>query len=224
MIEKGMGRTRLGRFAAITVPATIATAGLGFAMLQGMVGAALASSSSFVVKGSQTTGDSMELTANYVKTATSETNSSTSANSKDAMVSIRNGKVTNMCLAADTTVPVVGVLGLKIASTGTVNLGTGWTDLATDSLNGATAVLGSTRIGYAQSDLGHQSAMAAADNLGYQQGAFSMATGDATSTGTVNIGGLDAKVYALTLNGLSMSNLAISAVTGTVESGANGCA
>ncbi len=212
MIEKGMGRTRLGRFAAITVPATVATAGLGFAMLQGMVGAALASATSFDVTGSQATGDALELTANYVSAAASDADA-TATNKKDALVSLKNGVVTDLCLAADTAVPVLGTLGIKITAAGDVSLGSGYTDLAADSLTGAQADLGQTKIGYAQTELLHQDN--ATTSPGYTEGGFSLATTDAV--GAVDIQGLDAKVYALTLDGLSISNLAIAAQTGSVE-------
>ena len=211
MKQKGMGATRLGRFAAVTVPATVVTAGLGLAITQGMVGAALTSATSFQVGGTAATGDGMELTANYTSSATSDVDD-TATNKKDALVTLKNGAVQDMCLAADTAVPVIGTLGLKIEANGNTSLGAGYTDLAADSLNGASAVLGETKIGYAQSDLTHQDGTT---SPGYAAGGFSLATSEAT--GSVNITGLDAQVYALTLSGLSLSNLAISATAGTVE-------
>ena len=211
MKQKGMGATRLGRFAAVTVPATVVTAGLGLAITQGMVGAALASATSFQVGGTAATGDGMELTANYTSSATSDVDD-TVTNKKDALVTLKNGAVQDMCLAADTAVPVIGTLGLKIEANGNTSLGAGYTDLAADSLNGASAVLGETKIGYAQSDLIHQDGTT---SPGYAEGGFSLATSEAA--GAVNITGLDAQVYALTLSGLSLSNLAISATAGTVE-------
>lgn len=215
MKQKGMGATRLGRFAAVTVPATVMTAGLGLAITQGMVGAALASATSFTVAGTQATGDAMELSANYTSGATAD-GDNTAQNKKDALVSLKNGAVTDMCLAADTAVPVIGTLGLTIQSLGsTTSLGAGYTDLAADSLNGSSATLGETKIGYAQSDLVHQSGMLPADNPGYAEGGFSLETSDAP--GSVDIADLDAKVYALTLSGLSLQNLAIAATTGSVE-------
>lgn len=209
MKEKGMGRTRLGRFAAVTIPATVASVGLGAAMLNGMVGAALASSSAFQVTGSQATGDGMELTANYVEAATSETDITVDEKA-DALVSLKNGALTDMCLAADTNVPVVGTLGIKIQSSGEVGLGSDWTDLAANSLNGDTADLGTTHIGFAQDDLVHQDATT---SNGYRAGGFGMQT---VGNGSVDIGGLDAELYALTLDGLSLANLAISATPGGV--------
>ena len=211
MKQKGMGATRLGRFAAVTVPATVVTAGLGLAITQGMVGAALASATSFQVGGTAATGDGMELTANYTSSATSDVDD-TATNKKDALVTLKNGAVQDMCLAADTAVPVIGTLGLKIEANGNTSLGAGYTDLAADSLNGASAVPGETKIGYAQSDLTHQDGTT---SPGYAEGGFSLATSEAA--GSVNITGLDAQVYALTLSGLSLSNLAISATAGTVE-------
>ncbi len=205
-----MGRTRLGRFAAVTVPATVASVGLGAAMLNGMVGAALASSTSFQVTGSQATGDGMELTANYVSAATSETDA-TSTSKSDALVSLKNGTISDMCLAADTTVPVIGILGIKIESSGDVSLGSDWTDLAANTLGGDTAALGETHIGFAQNDLTHQDATT---SNGYAAGGFGMET---TGDGSVDIGNLDADLYALTLDGLTLQNLAIAATPGKVE-------
>ncbi len=58
--EMGMGRTRLGRFAAVTVPATLLTAGLGVAMLQGMVGAVLSSADGFTLNSDRITSDGLK--------------------------------------------------------------------------------------------------------------------------------------------------------------------
>lgn len=211
MKQKGMGATRLGRFAAVTVPATVATAGLGLAITQGMVGAALASATSFDVAGTSATGDGMELTANFTEAATSDVNAATT-NKKDALVSLKNGAVTDMCLAADTAVPVIGTLGLKITSAGSTSLGAGYTDLAADSLAGSAATLGQTKIGYAQQELTHQDGTTSG---GYAEGGFSLATTEAP--GAVDIADLNAKVYALTLSGLTLSNLNISASATPVE-------
>lgn len=211
MKEQGTGRTRLGRFAAVTIPATIASVGLGAAMLNGMVGAALASSSSFQVTGDSAKGTGMELTANYVSAATSDSDD-TASNKKDALVSLKDGTIANMCLAADTQVAGFQALGLKITSTGNVSLGTGWTDLAADALGGSQAVLGETLIGYAQSDLDHQDALT---SPGYSEGGFSMKTSDGATA--VDITDLDSELYALTLAGLSLNDLAISASGAQVE-------
>lgn len=206
-----MGRTRLGRFAAITVPATAVSVGLGAAMLNGMVGAALASSSSFQVTGDSAKGTGMELTANYVQAATSDANA-TPTNKSDALVSLKDGVVSNMCLAADTDVLGFQLLGIKITSSGDVSLGTGWTDLSADSLGGSHAELGETLIGYAQADLAHQDAQT---SPGHTPGGFSMKTSDGQDA--VDISDLDSQLYALTLAGLSLDNLAISASTTAVE-------
>lgn len=213
MKEKGMGRTRLGRFAAITVPATVATAGLGFAVVTGLVSANLASATSFDIAGDAATGDALELTANYTEGATTDTDASVQ-NKNAALVSLKNGAVQNLCLAADTAVPVVGTLGLKIESTGNVSLGPGWTDLAAVSLQSDEATLGTTAIGYAQTELDHQPTLGAS-NFGYAEGGFSLATQEAA--GAVDLDGLDASVYALTLDGLNLANLNIALSTTPVE-------
>ncbi len=216
MIEKGMGRTRLGRFAAVAVPATVVSAGLGVAILQGMVGAALASSTPFQVAGSSATGDELELTANNVTSAVSEADGSdTNATpKKDALVSLQNGAVTDLCLAADTTTPF-GTLGIKIVSGGTVSLGSGWTDLSADSLAADSATLPTTDIGYAQSQLAHQDA---STSTGYADGGFSLATNVNNATaGGISLDGLDASVYALTLDGLTLNDLSIVPTLGSVE-------
>ncbi|MFT4287167.1 DUF6230 family protein [Nocardioides sp.] len=209
-----MGRTRLGRFAAVAVPATVVSAGLGVAILQGMVGAALSSATAFQVAGSAATGDELELTANNVTAANSEASAGTGTAKKDALVSLQNGAVEDLCLAADTTTPL-GVLGIKITSAGSVSLGSGWTDLSADSLGASQATLPTTDIGYSQSDLAHQ------DNTtssGYADGGFSLATDVNNSTsGGISLTDLDASVYALTLNGLTLNNLSISPTLGSVE-------
>lgn len=226
MKEKGMGRTRLGRFAAVTIPATVATAGLGFAVLQGMVGASISSATPFQVAGATATGDDLELTANNVSTAADDGTASgdvadssegTGTNKKDALVSLKNGSVSDLCMAADTQTPL-GTLGLKIQSSGDVSLGSGWTDLSADSLAADSATLPTTDIGYAQGDLAEQ---AAANSAGYSEGGFSLAT-DVTDaaksdTGGISLTNLDVDAYALTLSGLSLNNLSISPEFGSVE-------
>lgn len=149
MKQKGMGRTRAVRFAAVTIPATVAAAGLGFAVVQGMVGATLASSTGFVIQSDRAGGSQMELTASGVGHAASDQNDS-SANGPTALVSLKGGAVSNMCLGADTKIPLLNTyVGLKIGSSTPVNLGSGWTELNAGSLSSGKTVLPQTDIGYA---------------------------------------------------------------------------
>jgi hypothetical protein len=213
MKEIGSGHTRLGRFAAVTVPAAVISAGFGVAMLQGMVGSALASADGFDLAGTQFTGDTMELSLRGAQTATSDSNNA--ATRKDsALVTVTNGKITDMCLAAtQNNIPVLGSLGVEIKSSGEVSLGSSL-DMNASALAGDTADLGVTNIGIAQSDLSHQSTVTDA----YNAGGFGMYTAKTSSGGAgVDLGGMSAKAYALTLGGLSLNNLSIAPHVGAAS-------
>ena len=210
MIEKGMGRTRLTRFAAITIPAAAATVGLGIAIVQGAVSADLASSTGFQLASTGATADSLQLGLEYTAAATNDA-SSTASNHAGAEVALTNSNLNDMCLAATTNLSVFGNVGLKVASTSPVAL-TGVTTLDAGSVAAAKAALPTTTIGRATS----QESNLATANAGVQApGGFAM---DSTSgtPGSVALTGLNAQAYELTLtNGLNLNNLSIQPVVGT---------
>lgn len=207
MIEKGMGRTRLGRFAAVTVPAAVATAGLGFAIVTGSVSAALSSAGGFDVGGSAARADGMLLTLNQTDTATSSTNI-TAKDQEAALVTLQDGFLDGMCLAANQSLPFVGTIGLKLAATGTV--GVGDIDLNASQVNTGAATLPSTTIGIAASAVG-QTGVAAGNTGGFGLKTNAQGTtGDDAAASNVKLADLSAKAYQLTLNnGLAVDGLDI---------------
>jgi len=206
MKVKGMGRTRLGRLAAVTVPATALSLGFGYAIIQGAVTAQLSAAEPFTVKATTATADGLELSLQGATAATSN-DVITPATKKAAKVTLINGEVTNMCLAANQTdIPVLGSLGLTISATGLVPLGT--TTLNADSVSSTgQAVLGHTEIGVAESELDNQAAAST------NPGGFGMESDE-----PLTLSGLNAKAYALELGGLTLATgLSIAPVVGTAS-------
>jgi hypothetical protein len=207
MKEKGMGRTRLGRLAAVTVPATVASLGFGWAIIQGAVTAQLSAANPFQVKADSANAAGLELSLRGATTASSDADA-TPAKKKSALVTLKNGVVHNMCLAANQNIPLFGSIGLTIAASGDVPLGQ-TVDLSADSINSSFAQLGQTDIGISESELDHQKDIAD----GLQPGGFGM-----ESNSPLTMNGLDAKAYALSLGGLTLANgLSIAPVLGTAS-------
>lgn len=194
MKEQGMGRTRLGRLAAVTIPATAASLGLGYAIIQGAVVAQLSAAKPFDVKAASANADGLELSLQGADVATSDDDIATTTK-KAAKVTLINGRVTDMCLAANQSgIPVIGSLGLTISAGGQVPLGT--TTLNADSITTTgTAALGHTEIGVAESELDNQ----APDSI--NPGGFGMESDEPLS-----MQGLNAKTYALELSGLTLAS------------------
>lgn len=189
------GRTRLGRFAAITVPAALASAGLGFAVIQGMASAALSAAEPFELGSKQMSASSLQLNLDAASAATSATDA-TAGYKKAARAEVTDTKLSTLCLAAGHKLPVLGeVLGLKIESPSEVAVGD--VTLQADALNASTAKLPKTSIGVASTwD----------DDT---KGGFGL-----KSTGDVTLDDLDAKAYALDISGLTLQDLAISPQVG----------
>jgi hypothetical protein len=97
--EKGMGRTRLTRFAAITVPAGVATVGLGIAVVQGMVGATLSSAHGFNLESPSLAADSLAVTGGAATPA--------GANTPVVFARVDTAKLNTMCIGAYQAVPSV---------------------------------------------------------------------------------------------------------------------
>jgi hypothetical protein len=212
MKEKGMGRTRLGRFAAVTVPATALSLGFGFAIVNGAMAASLSASDPFKVKGVSATADGLELSLRNATKATSDTvgTADTGAN-HSALVTLANGKINTlkMCVDQPIGLPGLPVIGLVLNVPGDTALGAA-TDISATSVSAATANLGATEIGIAQSQLDHQSTVA-----GAHAGGFGLET---TGLGSVQLGALNADAYALSLGGLNLaSGLTIAPSASAVE-------
>lgn len=210
MREKGMGRTRLGRFAAVTVPATALSLGLGCAIVQGAVSAQLSAANAFEVGSSKATGTGLELSLKAATTASSETDSTTTTSKDSALVTLAGGKLDGMCLAANTNVPLFGNIGLTISvptvAQGGALVDVGTLDLNADSVNTGATTLPKTSVGIAESELDHQKTLSTATQT---PGGFGM-----ESIGALTLNQLDAAAYGLELtNGLTLNSLAISPTT-----------
>ncbi|WP_435201246.1 DUF6230 family protein [Janibacter sp. GS2] len=194
------GRTRLGRFAAITVPAALASAGLGVAVIQGMASAALSSSEPFQLGSEQLTASSLQLNLDAASAANSVTDPTAGAK-RAARADVTDTTLSTLCLAAGHELPVLGnVVGLKIESPTEVEVGD--VTLQADSLNASKAKLPETSIGVASTwD----------DDT---KGGFGL-----KSQGDVTLDELDAKAYALDISGLTLNDLAISPQMGQPSCG-----
>lgn len=208
MKEMGTGRTRLGRFAAVTLPATAVSLGFGLAIAQGAVAAQLSSAEPFTVAGSSLDATGLELSLRAATTATSN-GDATETQKKSALVSLSDATINDMCLAANqpTGLPApLDNIGLNISATGEVPLGSKL-NMSADAVNAAGATLPQTDIGVAQSQLDEQAALPD----GYNAGGFGL-----ESTGAVSLTGLNADAYGLSLGGLDLTNgLSIAPKLGT---------
>jgi hypothetical protein len=196
--EKGMGRTRMGRFAAITVPAAVVSAGLGLAMVQGMVGAVISSTGGFQLQ-TDLKADALKVRAGATEVGSAGNNAQTIY--AETVNSVADGL--NVTTPAVTIVPGISV-GLKISSTDT-NIGLG--DVALNAATLATdgATLNGVALGQAQSEAGFSPAGQSAAT-GYKADAFSLS---ATGAGGQALPGVDSQAYAVTLGSLSLNNLSI---------------
>ncbi|MFC5999340.1 hypothetical protein ACFP6A_11505 [Quadrisphaera sp. GCM10027208] len=196
------GRTRLGRFAAITVPATVAAGGLGLAMVQGMVGAAISSADGFSLQSKAITSDSLKVRPGQAEATTGA----------DETVYAETGGTTNangITVTAQVPLPVLGTAELHINSTDpTIGLGSvilnAKTLAMTDGENGADggssgAVLDGVALGVAQSEAG----FAANPGTGYVADGFALTAGSST------LNNLDAQTYAIQLEGLEVEDLSL---------------
>ncbi|UER54660.1 hypothetical protein HJG43_09030 [Kineosporiaceae bacterium SCSIO 59966] len=202
------GRTRLSRFAAITVPATVAAGGLGLAMVQGMVGAAISSADGFSLQSKAITSDSLKVRPGQAVAATTGADETV----YDETVYAETGGTTNangITVTAQVPLPVLGTAELRIDSTDpTIGLGSvilnAKTLAMTDGENGADggssgAVLDGVALGVAQSKAG----FAANPDTGYVPDGFALTAGDST------LNNLDAQTYAIQLEGLEVEDLSL---------------
>lgn len=197
---EGMGRTRLGRFAAVTVPATLLTAGLGVAMLQGMVGAVLSSADGFTLNSDRITSDGLkartgaaDVAGGDQATLYAETGSNTTASGIEV-------------ITPDVTIPLINLPAhLEVTSTDT-SIALGAVGLNAKSLNTPNgATLGTTTIGVAQSAAGFTNTTT---DSGY------VADGFALTSSSADLPNVNAVAYAITLESLALDNLSLSVALG----------
>lgn len=207
--RQGTGRTRVGRFAALAVPATVATAGLAFAMLQGMVGAAISSADGFTLQSNAITSDALKVRPGQAEVAS--TGDDETVYAETGADTIADG----VTVIADVPLPVLGTARLTIASADpTVSLGSvilNAKELAVAGDDGtvdgsdAAASLGGVNLGVAQSEAGFT------DTNGQEVAGYSgyVADGFALTAGDSALNNLDATTYAISLESLDLDDLSI---------------
>jgi hypothetical protein len=216
MKEKGMGRVRLGRFAAVTLPAAVVSVGLGVAMLQGAVSASLSSTNPFKVTAATGSGSGVELSLRAAQAAASQTDA-TSADKQSAFVTLHDGTVNTVCLAANqpTGLPIIPNIGLKISLPGAVSLG----DSVDLNAQGVTtdAVLKNVSVGVAQQELNHQAGVANGANVG----GFGIESGEGTTGGAANdvtnvdLANINADVFQVALSSIGLTGVTLTPTAGT---------
>ncbi|WP_018156526.1 DUF6230 family protein [Demetria terragena] len=195
MIENGMGRVRLGRFLVVAAPATVVSLGFGVAIIQGSVAASLSSAEPFSLTTDNLKADQLGLSLAST-TASASVGDDSSTTKKAALARVKGGNLSDLCIGAKQKFPILGTIGLKIASNSPVKVGN--IDLNADSLGSSRAKLPPTNIGTSAGDKA----------VGGTQGGFGLRT-DNTKQG-ISLNKLDAKAYGIRLNsGINLESLSI---------------
>lgn len=217
-IHHGMGRVRIGRLAAVAVPATLVTGGLAVAMLQGMVGASLASANGFGLESNTLSSKALAVRNGAVSYA----------GGNDATVYAQTAGTTADGLklrSASVALPLsLGNYGITITSAST-GIPLGNVTLNATSLDTAGGSLNNINIGQAQSDITtasgslfpgfNKDASGAADGS-YTASGFSLAANsDGSSTTPSTMSGVKAAAYAIHLDKLSLNDLHIGLKSGS---------
>ncbi|MEX0428165.1 hypothetical protein AB3X52_11090 [Nocardioides sp. DS6] len=194
-----MGRTRLGRFAAITVPAAVVSAGLGVAIVQGMVSATIASADDFSLSASSISASGLAVRPGFAGAGASTDDSKSSV-----VAEVSGAKAPDLGLELTKSLPVLGSLDLNVClASGSTNFDLGSVTLNAADLNatGADSAIADVKVGTTQSAAG----MTADSDTGYDADGFALTGGAAT------LNGLNAAAYSATLpDGLSgLSGLGI---------------
>lgn len=195
MIENGMGRVRLGRFLVVAAPATVVSLGFGAAIIQGSVAASLSSAEPFSLTTNNLKADQLGLSLASTTAAKSVGDDSTTTK-KAALARVDGGNLSDLCIGAKQKFPILGTIGLKIASDSPVAVGN--IDLNADALKATKAKLPATNIGTSAGDKA----------VGGTPGGFGLRT-DKTKQG-IRLNNLDAQAYGIRLNsGISLESLSI---------------
>ncbi|NGN95724.1 hypothetical protein G5C66_23675 [Nocardioides sp. KC13] len=194
-----LGHTSLGRFAAVTLPAAVVSAGMGYAMLSGMVGAVISSTDGFTL--------STNLTADALKMRTGATEVGAANNNQGTIYAQTEGSVANGLNVVTPRVEVLPGLSLNLGITSadtSINLG----DVALNaaSLNTPSgASMANVTLGQSQADAGFDST-----GRGYVADGFALqASQTAGQSGEQVLNNLSAQAYAVQLSSLSLDNLSI---------------
>ncbi|MER7557939.1 DUF6230 family protein [Nocardioides sp. NPDC126508] len=194
-----LGHTSLGRFAAVTLPAAVVSAGMGYAMLSGMVGAVISSTGGFNL--------STNLTADSLKMRTGATEVGSAGNNQGTIYAQTSGSVANGLNVVTPDVEVLPGLSLNLGITSTdpaIDLGNVALNAASlNTPNGAT--MANITMGQSQADAGFSST-----DPGYVADGFALqAAQTAGRSGEQVLNNLSAQAYAVKLSSLSLDNLSI---------------
>ena len=211
--EPGMGHVRLSRAAMLAVPSALAAAGMGAAMLQGMVGATLSSAQGFTLQSTAIHSSGLKLRPGVAtvaggnsKTLYAETGTTTSAHGVDINAAVNTG------------LPLIGTITLSLSSSDPqISLGSiilNAKDLtvadkntavnATNASNSA-AALQNVDLGIAQSQAGFTDTTDAAGKAsGYSGDGFAITAGNS------DLNNVNAQAFAIHLAGLAVDQLSIS--------------
>lgn len=225
--ELGMGRTRGVRLAAIAIPAGLAAGGLALGMLNGLVGATLASANGFGLSSTALTTNALALRNGAVSPAGSTGDSTLYAQTNNTSANGLNLR------SASVTLPLgLGAYGLEIKSSDpAVALGNVTLNAKTLNTSGG-ASLSNINVGQAQSDVVSQTGSlfpnfnqdtSGATDSAYNANGFALtANANGASTTPSTLSGVTAAAYAIHLSGLNLSNLQILLQGGTYNPVANG--
>ncbi|MFI5622339.1 DUF6230 family protein [Nocardioides sp. NPDC051685] len=194
-----LGHTSLGRFAAVTLPAAIVSAGMGYAMLSGMVGAVISSTGGFNL--------STNLTADSLKMRTGATEVGSTGNNQGTIYAQTQGSVANGLNVVTPRVEVLPGLSLNLGITSSdpqINLGN--VALNAASLNTPSgATMANVTLGQSQADAGFDPA-----GPGYVADGFALQAAQTSGrSGEQVLNNLSAQAYAVQLSSLSLSSLSI---------------
>lgn len=194
-----LGHTSLGRFAAVTLPAALVSAGMGYAMLSGMVGAVISSTGGFNL--------STNLTADSLKMRTGATEIGSTGNNQGTIYAQTQGSVANGLNVVTPKVEVLPGLSLNLGITSSdpqINLGN--VALNAASLNTPSgATMANVTLGQSQADAGF-----APGGPGYVADGFALQAAQTSGrSGEQVLNNLSAQAYAVQLSSLSLSSLSI---------------
>ncbi|MFE6646593.1 DUF6230 family protein [Nocardioides sp. NPDC057772] len=194
-----LGHTSLGRFAAVTLPAAVVSAGMGYAMLSGMVGAVISSTDGFNL--------STNLTADSLKMRTGATEIGSAGNNQGTIYAQTQGSVANGLSVVTPRVEVLPGLSLNLGITSAdTSIDLGNVALNAASLNTPTgATMANVTLGQSQADAGFDST-----GRGYVADGFALQAAQTTGrSGEQVLNNLSAQAYAVQLSSLSLDNLSI---------------
>lgn len=218
---KGEGRTRFGRFAAVAIPATVASAGLGVAIVQGMVSATLASADAFTLTSSQITSDSLVVAGGAVDdnaTIYAQTGGGTKANgvniTADAALpsvvsSVINKSTAELTISStDSSVALPNVVlnakTLAVTDPDAKAGGTNTDGTVGNAATNAAAGMSDVQLGITSQSAGVADGTGTAPGNGaYDPNAFALKAGQSV------LNNVSAQAYAITLSGLALDNLSL---------------